>query len=143
MNNRILLLLGVVVVVVVVVIILALLGVFGGGGLSEADAAKAIEAGFKGDIDEANKYFCDADKVTEQQMAATEGVEVKEVSCKKDGDKMNCDVTTSVAGQEMTFQATFDIEDDKLCNGNIGTPEIEIPEVTPTEPAAEATEAAD
>jgi hypothetical protein len=99
-----------------------------GGGPSADDAEKALRAGFTGDADEANKYLCDESKVKEEDLALLEGVEVKSVSCEKDGDSMKCDYTIAVSlgegtePQEFSDSVTFDIKDSKLCGGNI-TPE--------------------
>jgi hypothetical protein len=96
-----------------------------GGGVSEEDAEKALKAAFAGDRDEANKYFCDDDQMSQEtadsmKASVDAGMEVKSVECKKDGDKMNCDITVAIAGQETKQPVSLDIDGDKLCGGNLG-----------------------
>lgn len=90
-----------------------------GGDISEDDAEKALKAGFEGDRDEANKFFCDADKIGEDDAAMPDGVEVANIECKKEGDNMNCSADVTVAGQSSTVPFVFKIEDGKLCGGNL------------------------
>ncbi|MBZ0305898.1 MAG: hypothetical protein K8I82_07515 [Anaerolineae bacterium] len=94
-----------------------------GGDVSEDDAEKTVKAAFEGDVDEANKNLCDDDKLEGGDVESVEGLTIGDIECKKDGDKMNCDYTMSmeVEGTEQSFDGTisFDIEDGKLCGGDI------------------------
>src|SRR5262245_22422583 len=121
-----------------VLLVLALLGTLVlsacGGGLSEGDAEKAIEAGFKGDADGAKKAICDADAEGVGSGAAS-GVTLSDVSCKKDGDKMSCDIKATIEGLdgEQTIKVNADIKDDKLCNLAVDMSSVTVP--VPTAPA--------
>lgn len=109
--------------IVLLIVLPFVMAACGGGDVSEDDAEKTIKAAFEGDIDEANKFICDDDKMKEEDFTDV-GANVDSVECKKDGDKMNCDVTLSmeVEGVEesTTLPLSMNIEDGKLCGGDIG-----------------------
>jgi hypothetical protein len=105
-----------------------ILSACGGDDLSTDDAEKALRAGFSGDVDEANKYFCDDNKLTEEEASIMEGIEVKSVSCEKDGDNMKCDYTISLTvegsePQEFSSSATIAVKDGKLCGDVSAAPQ--------------------
>jgi hypothetical protein len=91
------------------------------GGISEDDAEEAIEAYFQGDRDTANDHFCDDDQLSEDDADELEqlGVEDVSASCTESDDQMECDVDFTLAGQEISESFTFDIEDGKLCGGDL------------------------
>ncbi|HLA42820.1 MAG TPA: hypothetical protein VJZ27_05265, partial [Aggregatilineales bacterium] len=97
----------------------------GGGDVSAEDAEKALRAAFDGDVDEVNKYTCDSQKATAENLAVFDMVELKSISCEEDGDNITCSITMStslgegVEHQEMTQEITIPVEDGKLC-GSVG-----------------------
>jgi hypothetical protein len=94
-----------------------------GDDLSTDDAEKAVRAVFEGDVDEANKYICDDEKLTPELAQSPEGLEIKSISCEKDGDDMKCDYSISIPVEgsdpvEISDTLTIAVEDGKLC-GNV------------------------
>jgi hypothetical protein len=107
---------------ILVLLLLVLAGC--GGGLSEEDAADAVRAAIEGDRDAANEHLCEDDQISQPEATSRRavGLDVLTISCDKDGDAMACDTTVripAVGDQTQTF--TFNIEDDKLCGGDINS----------------------
>lgn len=90
-------------------------------GISEADAEEAVKAYFEGDRATANQHFCDEDHMTDEDAEQIEhsGIQDVSVDCTEDGDQMECDVEMTVGGTDVAQRYTFDIEDSKLCGGEL------------------------
>lgn len=104
---------------IILVVLPFVMAACGGDDVSADDAENAIKAAFEGNVDEANKYLCDDQKMTEEDAEAVQGlIELGDISCEKDGDNMKCEVTMSAVGvenSETTQEFNIKIEDGKLC----------------------------
>jgi len=107
---------------IVLVLIVPMLAACGGGGdeISADDAEAAFRAVFEGNIEEANKYVCDEQKVDASEVEVPEipeGVTL-DVSCEKSGENMDCTMKLTMPGVDEPMEQTMSIamKDGKLCD---------------------------
>lgn len=89
------------------------------GGDKVGNAEKFMKAAADGDADEAEKYVCDDEKdsIDEVSSGFGEGVNISDISCEEDGDNVKCDFNIAVEGieGETATSITFKMDGDKVC----------------------------
>jgi hypothetical protein len=92
------------------------------GGDKVGNAEKFMKAVADGDADEAEKYVCDDEKdsLTGESSGMPEGVEFNDISCKEDGDNVQCSfkMVINIEGadpQETEQSWTLQMDGDKVC----------------------------
>jgi hypothetical protein len=87
------------------------------GGDKTGNAEKFLKALDEGDVDEAQKYVCDDEKDSLDDMGEfLDSVSISDISCEEDGDNVKCTYKATVEGsdpQEVT--ETYKMDGDKLC----------------------------
>lgn len=103
--------------VVAVLILPFLLAACGGDKVGNAE--KFLKALGEGDAEEAQKYVCDKEKDSLDQLDSLfdyDDVTLNDISCDEDGDNVKCSYKLALEGSgEQDISVTYKMDGDKVC----------------------------